>query len=207
MQQPRFIYFDLGNVLLYFDHHLAARQMGEVAGVPEQAVWDLVFATDLELRYEAGEVDDRGFYEIFCRRTDTRPDYDAFLLAGSAIFRPNVSIYPVLNGLLTAGHRLGVLSNTCPAHWAYCYPRGYDILSRGFEKYALSYELRSCKPSPEIFAGAARLAGVAPSEIFFIDDMAQNVAGARASGFDAVQYTTTPQLVADLRSRGIELNY
>jgi hypothetical protein len=86
MPQPRFLYFDLGNVLLKFDHHRAARQMGEVAGVPEQQVWDLVFAGDLELRYEAGEVDDRQFFEIFCRETGTRPDYDALHLAGSEIF-------------------------------------------------------------------------------------------------------------------------
>jgi FMN phosphatase YigB (HAD superfamily) len=194
-------------VLLFFDHHLAARQIGEVAGVTEQQVWDFVFATDAELRYEAGELDDRGFYDFFCGHFDVRPDYDAFLLAGSKIFQPNASIYPVVNGLLTAGHRLGVLSNTCPAHWAYCYPRGYAIIERGFQVFALSYELKACKPSPKIYEGAARLAGVAPSDVFFVDDMAENVAGARAAGFDAVQYTTTTQLVADLRARGIALNY
>jgi glucose-1-phosphatase len=207
MQTPRFLYFDLGNVLLKFDHHLACRQMGEVAGVPAERVWDVMYAGDLGRRYEAGEVDDREFFEIFCRQTDTRPDCEALLLAGSAIFTPNVSVYPVVNGLITAGHRLGILSNTCHAHWAYCYPRGYALLSRGFEVYALSYELKACKPSPKIYEGAARLAGVSPREIFFVDDVAGHVTGAREAGFDAVQYTTTPRLVADLRARGIDLNY
>ena len=86
MQKPRFLYFDLGNVLLNFDHHLAARQMAQVAGLTEQRVWDLVFAGNLEARYESGEVGDREFYEIFCRETDSRPDFDALLLAGSEIF-------------------------------------------------------------------------------------------------------------------------
>lgn len=207
MQKPRFLYFDLGNVLLNFDHRLACRQMGEVAGVPAEKVWDVVFESGLERRYETGEVDDLEFFEIFCRQTGTRPDYEALLLAGSEIFTPNVSVYPVVNGLMTAGHRLGILSNTSPAHWAYCYPRGYALLGRGFEVYALSYELGACKPSPEIYAGAARLAGVAPGEIFFVDDIAGHVAGARQAGFDAVQYTGTPKLVDDLRERGIELNY
>lgn len=31
--RPRFFYFDLGNVLLYFDHSLAMRKMAKIAGV------------------------------------------------------------------------------------------------------------------------------------------------------------------------------
>jgi HAD superfamily hydrolase (TIGR01493 family) len=206
MPQPRFLYLDLGNVLLKFDHHLAARQMGQVAGVPEEKVWQVVFAGDLELRYEAGEVDDRGFYDAFCRALDCRADFDALYLAGSRIFTPNASIFPVVGGLVAAGHRLGILSNTSPAHWDYC-RKNYGLVTKGFAVYALSYELGACKPSPKIFAAAANKAGVAPEEIFFVDDTPGHVAGARQAGFDAVHYTTTPQLVADLRARGIEFNY
>ena len=181
--------------------------MGEVAGVPAERVWDIVFASDLEDRYEAGEVDDREFYEIFCRQTETRPDYAALLLAGSAIFTPNASIFPIIAALDAAGYRLGILSNTCPGHWAYCAGGRYGLLNTAFDVFALSYELGACKPSAKIFAGAARLAGVPPSEIFFADDIAGHVDGARAAGFDAVQYTTTPALVSELRKRGIEFNY
>ena len=194
-------------MLLNFDHQLACRQMGAVAGIAAEQVWDVVFASDLELRYEAGEFDDRGFYEIFCRETGSRPDFEALLLAGSEIFTPNTSIFPVVGALDAAGYRLGMLSNTCPAHWAYCHSGRYGLLNRGFDVYALSYELGACKPSPKIFEGAARLAGVPPEEIFFVDDIAGHVAGARAAGFDAVQYTTTPALVDELRKRGLEFNY
>lgn len=207
MQSPRFLYFDLGNVLLNFDHHLASRQMGEVAGVAEDRVWQIVFASDLELRYELGEIDDREFYEIFCRQTDTRPDYDALLMAGSAIFTPNMPIFPVVSALACAGHRMGILSNTCPGHWRYCSDGRYRLLNDAFSVVALSYELRACKPAVKIFEGAARLADTMPGEIFFVDDIAQNVAGAREAGFDAVQYTTTAALVAELRDRGLEFNY
>ncbi len=181
--------------------------MGEVAGVPAQRVWDVVFAGDLELRYEAGEIDDREFYDIFCQQTDTRPDFDALLLAGSAIFEPNISIFPVVSALMAGGYRLGILSNTCPGHWSYCAGGQYVLLSRGFEVYALSYELGAIKPSQKIYRAAAELAGVPPSEIFFVDDVAGHVAGVREAGFDAVQYTTTPRLVEELRGRGMEFNY
>jgi glucose-1-phosphatase len=204
---PKFLYFDLGNVLLKFDHRQACRQMGIVAGVSPERVWDVVFAGDLELRYEAGEFDDREFHEIFCRQTDSRPDFAALMLAGSEIFSPNTPIFPVVAALHAAGHRMGILSNTCPAHWAYCRDSRYGLLERAFKVHALSYELRACKPSPKIFEGAARLAGLPPAEIFFVDDVAGHVAGARAAGLDAVQYTTTAALVADLRARGVAFNY
>lgn len=207
MQPPRFLYFDLGNVLLNFDHRLACRQMGEVAGVPADVVWEVVFAGDLEMRYEAGEIGDREFFEIFCRQTGSRPDFDALLAAGSRIFTPNVSIIPVVAALMAAGRRLGILSNTCPGHWSYCAGGRYALIGRGFEVYALSYELGACKPSAKIYQGAAELAGVTPGEIFFVDDVAGHVAAAREIGFDAVLYTTTRQLVADLRKRGIDFNY
>jgi HAD superfamily hydrolase (TIGR01493 family) len=207
MQPPTFLYFDLGNVLLNFDHRLAARQMGLVAGVSEQRVWQVVFESDLELRYEAGEIGDREFYDIFCRQTDTRADFDALLRAGSEIFTPNVSIFPVVAALDSAGYRMGILSNTCPGHWAYCSAGRYLLIDLAFDVHALSYQIGACKPSPKIFAAAAELAGVAPQEIFFVDDTAGHVAAARAAGFDAVGYTSAPALAAELRRRGLEFNY
>ncbi|REK19012.1 MAG: HAD family phosphatase [Planctomycetota bacterium] len=204
--RPRFLYFDLGNVLLNFDHQLAARQMAEVAGVSSQRVWDVVFGGDLELRYESGEIDNAGFYQIFCEQTDSQPDIDQLLLAGSAIFEPNTSIFPLVGGLAAAGYRMGILSNTCPGHWSYSTAQ-YSIVRRGFEVYALSYELGACKPAPQIYQRAAELAGEAPGDIFFVDDVAGHVEGARAAGFDAVQYTNTAALAANLHERGLEFNY
>ena len=51
---PRFLYFDFGEVLFHFSHPLAARQMAQVAGTDYKTVWNVVFAGDLELRFEAG---------------------------------------------------------------------------------------------------------------------------------------------------------
>jgi putative hydrolase of the HAD superfamily len=202
-----FLYFDLGNVLLHFDHQLACRQMGEVAGVPAEKVWDVVFAGDLEERYESGVVDDRAFYEEFCKATGTRPDFERLLSAGSEIFQQNLSIIPIISQLDGAGYRMGILSNTCPAHWAYCAQGRYALIQKAFDIFALSYELGACKPDAKIFQRAAELAGVPPERIFYVDDLEGHVAAARKVGFDAVQYTSARKLAADLRQRGIRFNY
>ena len=181
--------------------------MAEVAGVSADKVWDVVFASGLEERFEAGAVDERQFYETFCRETGTQPAKEALLDAASAIFSLNRSIVPVIAQLDAAGYRMGILSNTCGPHWSYCTAGRFAIISQAFDVFALSYQIGACKPDPKVFQAAAKLAGVAPQEIFYTDDIAGNVTAARQAGFDAVQYTTTPELVRDLHARGVRFNY
>jgi FMN phosphatase YigB (HAD superfamily) len=193
----KFLYFDLGNVLLNFDHQRGCRQMGEVAGVPAERVWEVFFET------EEGELTDQEVHEFFCRETGTRPDRQRLLAAAGDIFETNESIVPLVDSLKRAGHRLGILSNTCSAHWDHCAGGRYPFLCQAFEVHALSYRIRALKPDARIYEAARQLAGVAAHEIFFVDDIEKNVAGARQAGFDAVRYTTTPELIAELQNRGI----
>jgi HAD superfamily hydrolase (TIGR01509 family) len=203
---PKFLYFDLGKVLVNFDAEIMFRRMGEVAGVDPARVREVVIDGGLQRQYEIGQISGREFYEAFCRQTGTRPDYGALRQAASEIFELNLSILPVVTHLYHAHHRLGVLSNTCESHWEYC-TRRYRILSELFAVHALSYRIGAAKPEAAVFQKAAELAGVAPQEIFYVDDFPEHILSARAIGFDAVQYTSTPQLAADLRARGIRLNY
>ena len=106
---PRFIYFDLGNVIVNFDPHRATRQMGEVAGVPKDLVWQVVFETDLNIDYERGNISTREFYEVFCEQTNSHPQEDELLHAASDMFELNVGIVPVLQQLHEAGGRQGAI--------------------------------------------------------------------------------------------------
>lgn len=207
MTTPAFFYFDLGNVLLRFSHERMCRQMSEVAEVPIETMREALFGGGLELEYEAGSIGTQEFYERLCDALGRRPPLERLSRAASDIFEPNLSILPVVTALRQAGYRLGVLSNTCPLHWAFCADGRFSLLADAFETRALSYELRALKPQREIYERAAALAGVAPAEIFFTDDIPGHVAGAREAGFDAVPYTATADLVAALRERGVALNY
>jgi putative hydrolase of the HAD superfamily len=202
-----FIYFDLGNVVAFFDRQKACRQMAAVAGLEPARVEAVVFQSPLNDRYERGEISSREFYEAFCAATGTKPNYEALLVAKSDIFQINYSILPIIAALEDAGIRLGILSNTSPCHWDFLCSRGYGILPHAFAVRALSYEIGALKPEPKIYRAAAELAGVPAREIFFCDDMPGHVAAAREAGFDAVQYTSTPELIAELRRRGLEFNF
>ena len=204
---PSFVYFDLGNVLLKFDHHRGARQMAAVAGVSAELVWEVVFAGSLEHAYEAGQLTSHQFHAEFCRLTGSQPDRDQLLTAAADIFELNPTVVPLVAHLHAVGYRLGILSNTNEAHWNFVSRGRYAVLKYFFSVHALSYELQSMKPEPEIYAAAARLAQTPPEQIFFTDDRPENVAGAQAAGFDAVQFHDAQQLAAELRARNIRWNF
>lgn len=203
---PRFLYFDFGKVLVSFDHHIACRQMAAVAGLSQADVQRLVFDSGFQLAFERGDFSSQEFYEEFCRRSRTAPERDELLHAASAIFEPQPEVLELVSRLRDRGYRLGVLSNTCDIHWQYCSTGRFASLPSLFEVLALSYQLRLLKPQAEIYWAAARLAGVAPTEVFFVDDRLDNIAGAQAAGFDAVQFTTVAALVQELERRGVSLN-
>jgi putative hydrolase of the HAD superfamily len=206
MKFPEFLYFDLGNVLVTFDMEVMCRQVAAVAGTTAQQVKEAVFEGRLQHRYELGQITTRQFYEAFCRATGTAPDYEALLEAASDIFHLRPSLIPIVAHLHHAGYRLGILSNTCEAHWEHC-RRRFAILDGLFEVHALSYRIAAAKPDAAMFRAAAQLAGVEPAAIFFTDDVPGHVAGARAAGLDAVQFTSVPQLVEELRKRTLRFNY
>jgi putative hydrolase of the HAD superfamily len=207
MPAIRFIYFDLGNVLLGFSHQLAAQQMAQVARCDYATVWDVVFgAQGLEFEYETGLISTEQFFQEFCERTNTQPNYDDFIWAGSAIFRPLYGTIALAYRLHAAGYPLGVLSNTCPSHWEFCM-RNYSFISKIFQVYCLSFQYGCMKPHAAIYDYAAQLVGVESDAIFFCDDRRENVEAAIDSGFDARLFVSPSQLARDLMTRNIYFNF
>lgn len=204
---PKFIYFDLGNVLLTFDHQLACDAVAALAGVSARTVREILFDHGLQLRYERGEVTSAEFHELFCQAVGRQLNYRELHEANSRIFQLNLPILPLVTQLKAAGFRLGILSNTCEAHWDYIAQGRYPFVRRVFEVYSLSYQVRASKPERAIYHQAAQQAGVEPDHILFTDDRSENVQGAIAAGWDAVLYETPRQLATALRCRGVTFNY
>ena len=203
MTTPRFLYFDLGNVLLFFDHEIACQNAASLLGRDVDAVRRLIFGGSLQEQYETGLISDEEFHTVVCRELDVECSLESLKLAVSDIFALNVSIIPILSQLWRGGCRMGILSNTCNAHWEFVHKQRYQMLFDFFERSAVSFELKAMKPSASIYHSAAELAGVTPQEIFFVDDKPENVAGANEAGYDAVLYTDTVQLTKDLLQRGL----
>lgn len=207
---PEFLYFDLGKVLLSFDHGLMLRQMAGVAGVTPERMREVLMPAgeptpgDAQWRLEEGQLSEDAYYEDLCDRLGSRPDRAAFDLAASDIFAPIEPSMRLLERLKAAGHRLGLLSNTNPIHWRFFLDGRFPVLNGVFEISLSSFGVGAMKPDPRIYAAAVERAGVPAGRVFFTDDRPENVEGAKAFGIDAVLFTDTGTLESDLRARGIE---
>src|SRR5437868_4719938 len=91
----RFIYFDLGNVLLSFSHERMCAQMAEVAGIDAEAVRRALFEAQagpdgrghsLQWRFERGDFDAAVAYEEFCLASGVRPQRAALHAAACNMF-------------------------------------------------------------------------------------------------------------------------
>lgn len=185
-----FVYFDLGNVLLFFDHGKAARQMAELSGVQHDRIWSSVFQGELQTAYETGDVDCVQFERLFRDACEPSSEYSLADLkrAASDIFTPNEAGFAAAQKVADAGVRRGILSNTCPAHWEFVLDQEYGPRLAEFDVFALSYELRSMKPAEAIYRRAAELAQTSAERILFLDDRPDNVEAALQAGYRAHLY-------------------
>lgn len=206
MSTPEFVYFDLGMVLVNFSVERMLDQMAAASGLAPERVREVVFERHLQLAYETGQITTDAFYQRFCEETGTCCPQTELVCAASDIFELNRPMVPLVGSLRAAGYRLGILSNTCESHWQLCYDR-WRMLRECFQVYALSYEIGAVKPHRAIFERAAALAGVAPQGIYYVDDIAGHVEGARAAGYDAHVFQSHRQVALDLWRRGLRFNY
>ena len=198
-----FLYFDLGNVLLRFDHRRACHQLARIAGVSSDRIWEAVFAGGLESALERGDLSRESFPlaladELACPVGDLA----GWERAVADIFEPMEGMADLVADLHRADLRLGLLSNTNIVHWEFV-SENHPWLVECFECHVLSYRVGAMKPHSTIYEVAERLAGCRPEEIFFVDDRLENVAVARGRGWDAVRFESPERLRQELALRGL----
>ena len=194
-RRPQFVYFDLGNVLLYFDHNLAMRKMAKVAGVATDQMRSIVLDTTLQNEYETGLISGSQFVARIADFIGKELDTAEMLQAAADMFVPNPHIIPVLEEIRNLGIPMGLLSNTCEAHWNWIAELGYPQVQGWFVPIILSYEVKSMKPDARIYSEAQRQSGRESSGIFFTDDRVENVEAASKAGWNAEVFVNADRLM------------
>ncbi|MDR0610685.1 MAG: HAD family phosphatase [Planctomycetaceae bacterium] len=203
----RFIFFDLGNVLLRFSIKRLARQGAELTGCTEDEILHAVFDNEMERKFECGEISEHEFYESFCNAIGKRPEPRQLANALNDIFEVVEEMQPFLAKLAAVKFPCGILSNTGLGHWNHCIEK-YPFLLQYFPKnHVLSFRVGVMKPDRKIYETALETArqnipDIKPSEILFIDDLEPNVTGAKTFGFDSFQFVSEQQLAEELAKRG-----
>jgi len=204
MNQEPTIFFDLGNVLVHVDKQAAIRKLSEITGRNTSEINDLI-SSEKEEAFERGEMTSLEYLAYFREKFQLPESLTLEELTRWWIvpFTPNE---PVLNMLpkLRRQTKIFLLSNTNAIHIG-ALENAYRILPR-LDGAILSYEVGFLKPDRKIYEIALERAGVRANKSIFIDDLEENVEGAKSVGMRAHQYISTVDLTAFLESEGFDLN-
>lgn len=91
--------------------------------------------------------------------------------------------------------RTAILSNSGPGAREREAHHGFEAI---VDDLVYSHEVGLKKPDPAVFALSAQRLGVRPERVLFLDDLAENVAAARAAGWQAVLHTSTPASIEEM---------
>jgi len=207
MRRPAII-FDFGNVIGYFDFEKATTKLGARLGLSGRELLDRLepagFGALLQ-RFERGDLTAVAFSQQVSDLISLVITHEEFAAAWGDIFTANDSIIPVVEALKHQGYRLVLGSNTNDLHAARFCEQFASTLAH-FDRLVLSYEVGHLKPHRDFYLACAAAAGAEPGDCIFIDDLEENIAGARAAGLLGIVYCSTPELIADLATLGVAIN-
>lgn len=193
------VIFDIGNVVVYFDHEKMVSQMAHLLEIPYQEINKLLFAEGMLAQFETGALTTDEVFQSFKQLSSQSPDRKVLLAAFNEIFKENESLAPIIHTLKKQGIKLILLSNISEAHFNYVY-QTFPIF-RFFDTAILSYQIGYAKPSREIFEAVLKASGSQPHECFYTDDILGHVKGAKELSIDAEQFLSAELLIHHLAKR------
>lgn len=203
MPQPsiEIILYDLGNVILPFNHYQIAEKLCRSAQRKEFQEPQKLFSYLFDLQkgiindFDVGKVSPQEFFQTIKEHLDLSISFDEFIPIWNDIFVEDQGVSEII--LSQKGKwRLGLLSNTDPLHFNYILSK-FPIMG-AFDQWILSYEVGFKKPAVEIFEKAIGWASVASRKVLFIDDIEKHVEVAISLGMKGIHFISAEQLKEEL---------
>ncbi|KEY57242.1 glucose-1-phosphatase [Serratia sp. DD3] len=181
--------FDLGNVIVDIDFKRVLGVWSNLSGVPLATLSDRFSMGEIFQQHERGEVSDEEFAEKLCAEMGIGLSFEQFAAGWQAVFvslRPEV--IDIMHRLRSEGHRVVVLSNTNRLHCDY-WPQHYPEVAEAADHLYLSQDIGMRKPDANIYQYVLKAENTPADQAVFFDDVAANVAAAKALGIEGVQVT------------------
>ncbi len=200
------IVFDLGNVLIDFDHMIAARKISAFTNIGAQSIFDMFFDSPLVASFEEGKISPEDFFSQVREELHLQLNYNQFVPIWNDIFflsKKNRQVYEMAKSLKKR-YKLSVLSNVNCLH--------LDYLKNNFQIFdAFNHVIASCeegvkKPDHAIYKKTLEVLGVEAGNVFYTDDRAELVEKAKEIGIKSYVFTGVEQLRQDLWGEGVKIN-
>lgn len=211
-RKPKFVLFDLGNVLVYIHPDAFLQTLG--IDSPENRQYYHPFVVEIVKRYERGDdgteqyldrlealLNGRGAAHNPPFRPNRKFSRDELTRAMLTVIGEPVAGMEDLVRRVGQSVQVGLLSNTNPLHYEWCL-RSLPVL-RLIPDHFLSFELQALKPERLLFEKALRHLAFEPKEIFYVDDLLENVRTAQELGIQSYQFSTTGEFEGELKKLGL----
>jgi putative hydrolase of the HAD superfamily len=191
------VIFDFGDVLFRTEDPSGHRKWEQRLGLPEGGLTSIVFESEVANRSMVGEATEADVWEHVAATFDLNDEHLRELWrdfwSGD---RVDAELVRFLGGLRPR-YKTAILSNAWPgAREVFTQVLGLgDVV----DEMIISAEEGVAKPDARIYHIAVGRLGVQPEETVFVDDMAENVQGARAVGIRSIQFKSTEQAIAEVR--------
>lgn len=193
------IIFDLGNVVLFFDHGIICNKLSKLYNLKPEFVYNKIFTCKIEKQFNEGILSPKEFTKKCSNVLNVNLNIQTFQELWSDIFWKNNSVIKTIKKLRKRS-KLVLLSNTNIWHFEHV-NKFYGILEL-FDEFILSYRFGISKPNVKIFELAIEKLSC-NDKILFIDDIEENVNAAKKVGLVATQYKNPKLLEKFLISNGI----
>ncbi|MFA5115061.1 MAG: HAD family phosphatase [Candidatus Omnitrophota bacterium] len=200
------VIFDLGNVLVNFDHRRAARRIAPFTDKTPEEIYGLFFDSPLTAMFEEGKIAPSSFFLQVKEMLGLRLGYEDFVAAFNDIFfltEENKGVHRLAESF-SSRYQVALLSNINILHWQYL-RKSFSVFSP-FQKILTSFELGVRKPDAMIYQKAFHALGVKPQEVFYTDDRPELIAGASRLGMRAAVFNGLASLKKALSDNGLTLN-
>jgi HAD superfamily hydrolase (TIGR01509 family) len=182
--------FDFGNVIAFFDHGKAARQLAPLSRRPRppHEIYQTIFQTSLEEDYDSGRLSTAAFIERLRSDLDLHASDDDIAQAWSDIYAPNNAVMEAIQAIDRRGARLVLASNTNELHYRWFRPLFASTLDL-FDHEVLSFRIGCRKPDPRFFEACLRACSpMSLAECLYIDDREDFIEAAAARGIPGIVY-------------------
>lgn len=173
--------FDLGNLLFAFDYHRAWAKVAERTSLSAEEFAQRAVIDNKLAAYESGKIATDSFFEWLADHLGFQDGTEALQTIWTGIFDPFHRRLQLLRELARQSP-VHVLSNTNDAHITYL-ETTYPEVFQHFTHRIYSYRVGVLKPRTEIYSALEKASGRPPEELVFFDDRPDNIASARARGW------------------------
>lgn len=192
--KPSVVLFDLGNVLVRIHPEAFLQTLG--IDTPENRRRYQLKIIRIVQQYERGADSTELYLDRLKALFDGQFQPDDLRRAMLSVIGQPIERMESLVRRVASSFQTGMLSNTNPVHYEYCLKAIPAV--QHLPRHFLSYQLKCLKPEPLIYEKTVGLLQLPSSEMLFIDDVAENVEGARNAGLMALQFTSSEELEKSL---------